>query len=925
MTRDVVIVESPAKAKTIEKYLGPDFKVLASYGHVRDLPAKDGSVRPEQDFAMDYEVDARSAKRIREIADAVKGARTLYLATDPDREGEAISWHVLKALESRKVLKDMPVRRVAFSEITKTAVLNAIAHPRDLDMNLVNAQQARRALDYLVGFTLSPVLWRKLPGARSAGRVQSVALRAICEREMEIEAFTAQEYWTIDGRFATPEGQTLTARLVQLDGAKLDKFDIGSTAEADAAMAKLLGRSYRLSDVTKKPARRNPAAPFTTSTLQQEASRKLGFSADRTMRVAQRLYEGIDLGGETVGLISYMRTDGVSMAGEALAQARNVIGRDFGDRYLPPSPRIYKSKQKNAQEAHEAIRPTDFNRHPDRMGRYLDQDQLKLYALVWRRAMASQMAAAEFERTTATIEDETRAHAFRATGSIVTFPGFLKLYEEGRDDISDDPDDARLPPLEAGWPMKTEEIRPEQHFTEPPPRYSEASLVKRLEELGIGRPSTYAAILQVLRERNYVRMDRNRFIPEDKGRIVVAFLTNFFERYFAYDFTAALEEKLDDVSDDRLDWKAVLRDFWRDFSLHEAIPPEGAAPRAGAPGDLQSVQGAVSHIDALLGKRGEIIETIDRVLGPHFFPEREDGRNPRACPACADGGLGIKVGKMGAFIGCTNYPECRYTRPLSVGDGNGEGMAEGPKLLGEDPQTGLPVSLRRGPYGVYVQLGEAENGEKPKRSSLPKGTEPETLTLEQALSLLALPRDVCLYEGEMIQAGIGRFGPYVKHGKTFASLAKDDNVLTIGDNRAIFLIEEKRKRGSARAGGEPLKVLGEHPDGGEVAVMAGKYGPYVKHGKVNATLPKDTQPDALSMSQAIELLTAKAAKSPKKGAAKPKAAKAKSAKTAKTKAAAKPKAAGKTKAAAATARRPARKTAAARDTDAAADTDGSAA
>ena len=923
MTRDVVIVESPAKAKTIEKYLGPDFRVLASYGHVRDLPAKDGSVRPEEDFAMDYEVDAKSAKRIKEIADAVKGARTLYLATDPDREGEAISWHVLKALENRRVLKDLPVRRVAFSEITKNAVLNAIAHPRDLDMNLVNAQQARRALDYLVGFTLSPVLWRKLPGARSAGRVQSVALRLICEREMEIEAFTAQEYWTVDGRFATPEGERLTARLVQLDGAKLDKFDIATEAAAQAALAKLRGQTYSLSDVTKKPARRNPAAPFTTSTLQQEASRKLGFSADRTMRLAQRLYEGIDLGGETVGLITYMRTDGVSMANEALAQARHVIGRDFGQRYLPDSPRIYKTKQKNAQEAHEAIRPTDFGRHPDKMGRYLDADQHRLYTLIWRRAMASQMAAAELERTTANIEDAARAHVFRATGSIVTFPGFLKLYEEGRDDSAEDSDDARLPPLEAGWPMKEEDISADQHFTEPPPRFSEASLVKRLEELGIGRPSTYAAILQVLRERNYVRMDRNRFLPEDKGRIVVAFLTSFFERYFAYDFTAALEEKLDDVSGDRVDWKSVLREFWRDFSLHEAAPPE-----AKAAGELQSVQGAVGHIDNLLGKRGEIIETIDRVLGPHFFPERGDGRNPRACPACADGRLGIKVGKMGAFIGCTNYPDCRYTRPLSVAGDEGEAVADGPKLLGEDPVTGLPVTLRRGPFGMYVQLGEAENGEKPKRASLPKGRDPESLTLEQALALLSLPRDVCLYEGEMIQAGVGRFGPYVKHGKTFASLAKDDDVLTIGDNRAITLIEEKRKRGAARAGGEPLKVLGEHPDGGgEIAVMSGRYGPYVKHGKINATLPKDSAPETLTMAQAIELIAAKAAKGGGKKKATPKKAPTK--KTAAKKTAAKKTAAKKTgakkttakaKAAAADAKRPARKTAAA----GAADSDGSA-
>ena len=892
---NVVVVESPAKAKTINKYLGRDYVVLASYGHVRDLPPKEGSVKPEADFEMIYTTEAKSGRPLKAIADALKGAKKLILATDPDREGEAISWHVLQSLKEKRALKDVEVKRVVFNEITRSAVLDAMAHPRDLDMNLVNAQQARRALDYLVGFTLSPVLWRKLPGARSAGRVQSVALRLICERETEIEAFRPREYWTIEADFLSAASAKVVARLTHADGARLDKFDIGTEAAAKALADRIAQGRFRVADVATKPAKRHPSPPFTTSTLQQEAARKLGFSAQRTMELAQRLYEGIEIGGETQGLITYMRTDGVSMADEAVRGARDTIAADFGREFVPESWRVYKAKAKNAQEAHEAIRPTDFARRPAQVSRHLDGAQARLYELIWTRAIASQMESAELERTTVDITDDPAALNLRATGTVVLFPGFLKLYEEGHDDNGVEDEGARLPKLSPGEALKREAVRPEQHFTEPPPRYSEASLVKKLEELGIGRPSTYASILGVLRERNYVRMEKNRFIPEDKGRLVTAFLTNFFEHYFAYDFTAGLEERLDDITEERVDWKQVLREFWLAFSTLQDH----------AEGKPVSVPDAVANLDKAIGTRSVVIDALDEALGPHFFPDRGDGKDPRACPACGSGRLGIKLGKNGPFIGCSTYPECRYTRPLAVnGDGNGHGavVLEGPKRLGADPATGKDVTLRRGPFGLYVQLGEAEGKDKPKRASVPKSINPEELTVETALKLLALPRVVGTHpeSGKPVNAGLGRFGPYLEHDGTYVRLPSAQEAIEIGLNRAVTLIAEKLAKGpSKRRGVEPLRTLGKHPETGEpVVVMPGRYGPYLKSGKTNAPIPKDTTPEEVSLEMAIEAIAARAGsgggkrRGAKPASARPAAAKsaaAKPAPKAATKSTAKPK------------------------------------
>ncbi|SOD89773.1 type I DNA topoisomerase [Caenispirillum bisanense] len=835
----VVIVESPAKAKTINKYLGKDFTVLASYGHIRDLPAKDGSVRPDEDFAMDWTVEGKAERHIKDIAAAVKSADTVYLATDPDREGEAISWHVLEVLRNRKALKDKTVKRVTFNAITKGAVLDAIANPRDLDQELIEAYLARRALDYLVGFTLSPVLWRKLPGSRSAGRVQSVALRLICERESEIERFKAQEYWTVDVALKTKDDAPFSGRLTHLDGKKLDKFDLGNEASAMAAKAAIEAAQFTVAKVERKEARRHPAPPFTTSTLQQEASRKLHFSAKQTMQIAQRLYEGVDIGGETVGLITYMRTDGVQMAPEAIQSARGYIGREFGDAYLPNSPRLYKTKAKNAQEAHEAIRPTEIMRHPSTVSRTLDRDQFRLYELIWKRTVASQMESAVLDQVAVDMTDAAGKTTLRANGSVVKFDGFLKLYREDRDDSDEDENSRLLPPLWEGDPVKRGPVKAEQHFTQPPPRYTEASLVKRMEELGIGRPSTYASILSVLQDRDYVKLDQRRFVPEDRGRIVTAFLESFFNRYVQYNFTADLENQLDDISGGRANWKDVLRQFWQDF--HQAV-------------------------DGTSGLRvSEVLDALDRDLGPHLFPEREDGHDPRKCPACEAGRLSLKLGKFGAFIGCSNYPECRFTRQLSdSATGGGEkdeeaGVAEGPKLLGQDPATGLDVTLRKGPYGVYVQLGEPEGKTKPKRASLPKGMEPADVTLEKALALLSLPREVGKHPetGETILAGIGRFGPYLKHGDAYKSLGRDDDVLEIGLNRAVVVLAEAK---AGRKAGAPAKTLGEHPDGGPVTLHDGRYGPYVQHGSVRATIPRDADKDAYTLDEAVPLLAAKAAK-----------------------------------------------------------------
>ena len=827
----VVVVESPAKARTINRYLGSDYTVVASYGHVRDLPAKDGSVLPDADFAMSWEVDGKSEKHMKAIVQAVRNADGLFLATDPDREGEAISWHVREVLDSRRVLKHLEVKRVVFNEVTRSAVLDAFSRPREIDRELVEAYLARRALDYLVGFTLSPVLWRKLPGSRSAGRVQSVALRLICEREAEIEAFKPREYWTIEVEFKTEAGQTFTARLTHLDGKRLDRFDLDTEAKARAAANAILRAfGFAVAEIDSRQVRRNPFPPFTTSTLQQEASRKLGLSASRTMQIAQRLYEGVDLAGETVGLITYMRTDGVAISGEAIAAARHLIGGEFGPRYVQDAPRVYRSPAKNAQEAHEAIRPTDLNRKPTDVVRYLDQDQRRLYELIWKRTIASQMASALLEQVAVDIADATARLRLRANGSVILFDGFLALYQEDRDDtISDEEGEGtRLPAMRKAERLTRGEVAPSQHFTQPPPRYTEASLVKKLEELGIGRPSTYATILQVLQDRAYVRLEKRRFVPEDRGRLVTAFLTSFFERYVEYNFTADLENQLDDISGGRINWKEVLRNFWRDFS------------------------GAVDGTKELT--ISQVLAALDAELGPHFFANDGTGRDPRLCPGCSAGRLSLKLGKFGAFIGCSNYPVCRYTRSLIV-----EGEAESSiqeTALGPEPATALPVTLKKGPYGHYVQLGEGDGDAKPKRVALPRSISPVDVDLETALRLLSLPRELGRHPetGEPIIAGIGRFGPYIKHGNTFKSLGIDDDVLTIGLNRAIVLLAEASPE--RRRGPQLLRELGAHPKGGSVGLYRGRYGPYVSHDGVIASLPRNGDPTTFSLEQALPLLAA---------------------------------------------------------------------
>ncbi|WGV17605.1 type I DNA topoisomerase [Fuscovulum ytuae] len=853
----VVVVESPAKAKTINKYLGSDFTVLASYGHVRDLPPKDGSVDPEQDFRMEWEVAAESKKHVRAIAEALKSDDTLILATDPDREGEAISWHLKEALAS-SIKKGKKVARVTFNAITKDAVTKAMKEPREVDEALVEAYLARRALDYLVGFTLSPVLWRKLPGAKSAGRVQSVCLRLIVEREMEIEAFRAQEYWTVKAVLATPRGQEFEATLTVLGGKKLSKFDIPTAEAAELAVKAVTSRTLTVKAVEAKPASRNPFAPFMTSTLQQEASRKYGMGAKATMSAAQRLYEA--------GHITYMRTDGIDMAPEAVMAARDEIKRRFGANYVPESPRMYKNKAKNAQEAHECIRPTDMSAGPEKL-RLAEPDQKKLYELIWKRTIASQMAAARLERTSVDVGSADGEVLLRATGQVVLFDGFLAVYDEGRDD--EDEDEGRLPQVMQGEAVDKRGVSPEQHFTQPPPRYTEATLVKRMEELGIGRPSTYASIIGTIQDREYVRKDKNRLIPEDKGRLVTAFLTNYFRRYVDFDFTADLETQLDDVSAGERDYKEVLSRFWRDFSA------------------------AIAETADL--RIGEVLEKIDEFLAPHLYPARADGSDPRSCPVCGNGRLHLKTARSGgAFIGCGNYPECRYTRPIGGGEEGGAISADG-TVLGQD-EDGQPISLRAGRFGPYVQKGEAsEANPKPPRASLPKGWSPESMTLERGLQLLNLPRPIGPHpaDGVLVEAGIGRFGPYVKHGTVYANIPDVEEVFTIGMNRAVEVLAQKatRGRGSAAPAG-PLRVLGDHPDGGEVQVMPGKYGPYVKWAKVNATLPKGVEPEAISLDEALVLIAEKAGKAGGKKAGKPKAA----AKSAKPKAAAKPKSAVKAKA-----------------------------
>ena len=845
----LVIVESPAKAKTIEKYLGSDYRVLASYGHVRDLPPKDGSVNPDEGFAMEWENYADKAKQLKAIADLAKVADRLILATDPDREGEAISWHVQEVLRGRRALpKD--VQRVTFNAITKQAVTSAMQAPRELDTDLIDAYRARRALDYLVGFTLSPVLWRKLPGAKSAGRVQSVALRLIVEREREIEAFRAQEYWSVTAGMEH-DGTPFQARLVQWEGKKLDRLSIGNEGDALRAKADVEAGRFSVQSVETKPGTRNPPPPFTTSTLQQEAARKLGFSADHTMRIAQGLYED--------GAITYMRTDGVQMDGSAISAARKAIADRYDAHYVPDKPRQYTAKAKNAQEAHEAIRPTDFGK--DKVG---GGDHARLYDLVFKRALASQMASARFERTTVEMADGTGRHLLRATGQVVLFPGYLALYEEGQDDSADE-ESRRLPRIREGDAPAKKGVDAEQHFTQPPPRFSEASLVKRMEELGIGRPSTYASIIKTLKDRAYVRLEKNRFFAEESGRLVTAFLERFFPKYVGFDYTADLEEELDDVSGGRAQWQAVLEAFWRDFKplTSEVMEQQPSA----------------------------ITAELDTFLAPYLFPERADGADPRLCPNCGAGKLALRGGRFGAFVACSNYPECKFTRRFAQGGDNAEGDS-GPETLGQDPETGLPVERKSGRFGPYIQLGE---GKEAKRASIPKDVE---LDLEWALKLLSLPRTIGAHPetGEPISASIGRYGPYLAHAGKYARLQSTADVFETGMNAAVVKLAEaaagggRPQRGAARP---PLRELGKHPRTElEMKLMEGRYGPYVTDGETNATLPKSITPDELTLEEAASLLDARAAAAPKpkkkvakkaaakKAAAKPAAKKAPANKTA---------------------------------------------
>jgi DNA topoisomerase I len=829
----LVVVESPAKAKTIEKYLGSGYKVLASYGHVRDLPPKDGSVDPDDGFAMLWENYPDKAKQLKAIADEAKKADALILATDPDREGEAISWHVQEVLEKKKALPQQ-VKRVTFNAITKAAVSEAMAHPRELDHDLIDAYRARRALDYLVGFTLSPVLWRKLPGAKSAGRVQSVALRLIVERDREIEAFRAQEYWSVTAQMEH-KGQGFEARLIRYNGEKLDKMALGKEGSAEEARAAVEAGHFSVDSVETKPVTRNPQPPFTTSTLQQEAARKLGFSASHTMRIAQNLYED--------GAITYMRTDGVQMDGSAISAARVAIANRYDAGYLPDKPRAYQTKAKNAQEAHEAIRPTDFGR--DKAG---SGDHAKLYDLIYKRALASQMASARMERTTVDMLDGTGQIGLRATGQVVKFPGFLALYEEGIDD-KDDENGALLPILVKGDVPAKKAVEKTQHFTQPPPRYSEASLVKRLEELGIGRPSTYASTIQVLKDRAYVRVEKNRFFAEESGRLLTAFLERFFDRYVAYDFTAGLEDQLDEISAGDADWQRVLEAFWRDFKPKTA--------------------------EVMEQKPSDITAELDKFLAPYLFPEREDGSDPRICPKCGTGKLALRGGRFGAFVACSNYPDCKYTRKFAQ-PGGADGMtSDGPEVLGKHPETGLEVSKKSGRFGPYVEMGE---GKEAVRASIPKDIPAEDFGLDWAVRLLSLPRTVGMHpeSGEAVTASIGRYGPYLAHQGKYARLQSTTEVFETGMNAAVVkLAEAANGNGRSRNGGsrEPLKVLGKHPrTEAEIKLMDGRYGAYVTDGTTNATLPKTVSPDELTLEEAAQLIDERAAKGPAKGKAKRKAA-----------------------------------------------------
>ncbi|RCL04107.1 MAG: DNA topoisomerase I [Candidatus Tokpelaia sp. JSC189] len=832
---NVVVVESPTKAKTINKYLGSNYKVFASSGHVRDLSAKGGSVLPDDDFAMKWDIDNASEERLSKIAKAVKESDSLILATDPDREGEAISWHVLDVLQKKKILKGKKIKRVVFNAITKKAVLDAMLNPREIDTDLVDAYLARRALDYLVGFTLSPILWHKLPGARSAGRVQSVALRLICNRESEIERFVREDYWSVSVDLKTPRDNIFTARLISFEGRRFGKLDIKTEEEAQEISAMLERAVFRIQSIESKPIKRNPAPPFTTSTLQQAASSRLNFSASHTMEIAQRLYEGVDLGGETIGLITYMRTDGVQMTSEAIDSTRKAIARTFGNNYLPEKPRFHLTKAKNAQEAHEAIRPTDFSCTPDNVRRFLDSDQFRLYELIWKQTIASQMQPANIERTTIKIHAQNNGAiaCLYATGSVIRFDGFLAVYiDTCKDGAIEDEENSRLPEMHVNEDLRQNKITVSKHTTEPLPRYSEATLIKKLEELGIGRPSTYTSILSTLRDRKYVSIEKRRLTPEPEGRVVTAFLENFFNRYVEYDFTADLEKKLDLISDGKLAWKDVLRDFWQHFSA------------------------SVTDINHL--RITNVLDMLNEVLAPIVFPARGDNSDPRLCPLCHIGKLSLKLSRYGAFVGCSNYPECKYIHQLG---NNKEEQADKPTILGQNPQTGEDIIILTGRFGHYVQCGKNKEA---RRASIPKSWKIADIDLQKALALLSLPREIGIHSetGKVITSSIGRYGPYLNHNGQYANLESIDEVFTVGINRAIMLLGEKQKKGNRRStsAAVTLAKLGEHPKGGKVSVQDGRYGPYVKWNKINATLPKYKDPTSVTLEEALALIKAKADK-----------------------------------------------------------------
>ncbi|HYC35970.1 MAG TPA: type I DNA topoisomerase [Usitatibacter sp.] len=822
MASHLLIVESPSKAKTLKKYLGRDFEILASYGHVRDLVPKTGAVDPDDNFRMKYELIDRNAKHVDAITRAVKDADVVMLATDPDREGEAIAWHLSEILKSRKALKDKKLNRVVFYEITEGAVKEAVKNPRAISMDLVNAQQARRALDYLVGFNLSPLLWKKIRRGLSAGRVQSPALRLIVERELEIEKFVSQEYWTMHFD-AQKDRLGFTARLTHFEGEKLDQFAIGN-AKREAQVRAFLEQhgkgQAKVVEVEKKRKLRSPAAPFTTSTLQQEAVRKLGFSTDRAMKVAQSLYEGVSVGKVVTGLITYMRTDSVTLSNDAVAEMRGFITKNYGPDYLPKAPVEYRSASKNAQEAHEAIRPTSIARTPESVAAYLNDEQRKLYEMIWKRAIASQMTPAKFDTVAVDFALGGENNLFRATGQTMVFPGFYAVYHEDQDDAVEE-EDKRLPAFDKGEAVRIDKLYGEQHFTQPPPRYSEASLVKALEQYGIGRPSTYASIISTLVNREYVTLDKKRFMPTDVGRIVNKFLTEHFAHWVDYEYTAKLEDELDDISNGKEEWVPMLAKFWKGFSAQI--------------GEKESVS-----------RKDVTQEQLDET-----------------CPKCGKHHLTIRLGRRGRFIGCTGYPDCDYTRNLDGGESGEAAKRE----LGVDDKTGKAIWLLQGPYGPYVQLGEMEGDKKPKRVSLPKNIAPEAVSLDVALKLLALPRDLGAHpeSGKKVHAAIGRFGPYVSHDGQFKSIPREENVFDIGLERAVALLAEP-KSFSARGA---LKVLGKHPDDNQpVALYSGRYGAYVKHGKTNATLPDQNAINDITLEEALELIAAKGGKA---GKGKPKA------------------------------------------------------